>query len=173
MISPLGTLAMNHISDRAYYPTLLAAAERARVRIWASIFICDIRPSRDIQGRVLDLISVLIERAALGVDVRVMVTGDASAADIAAANLASGLYLHKTGVPLRRVMASEGGRLGSHAKMVVLDDAALIGSQNWSVGGFDVHLEDAIWLQGQGVERVASEFLYLWSIGKGVPRAIN
>ncbi|MEL6858472.1 MAG: phospholipase D-like domain-containing protein [Pseudomonadota bacterium] len=173
MISPLGEVALAPLSDREYYPIVLAAAERAQMRIWASVFICDIRPSRDVSGRVLDLVATLSRRAALGVDVRFMVTGDASAADIAAANLATGLYLHHSGVPLRRTFRDEQGRLGSHAKMVVIDNTAFIGSQNWTDGGFGAHIEDAICVEGKGVERVAAEFLYLWSNGKGVPRALK
>ena len=151
MISPLGDVALAAVSDREYYPMVRAAAERAQMRIWASLFICDIRPSRDVSGRVLDLISTLCSRAALGVDVRFMLTGDASAADIAAANLATGLYLHHSGVPTRRTFHGDGGRLGSHAKMVVIDNTAFIGNQNWTRGGFDSHIEDAICVDGLGV----------------------
>ena len=173
MIDPLGTVALAPISDREYYPIIRAAAEQAQSRIWASVFICDIRPSRDVSGRVLDLITTLSQRATLGVDVRFMRTGDASAADIAAANLATGLYLHQSGVPIRRTTQSDRGRLGSHAKMVVIDNVAFIGSQNWTPGGFDDHIEDAICVEGLGVERVTAEFLHLWSNGKGVPRAFK
>jgi len=173
MIRSLGTVALSPVFDRDYYPLVLAAIERARTRIWVSVFICDLRPGRDVQGCVLDLISALVARASLGVDVQFMVTGDASAADIAAANLATGLYLHHSGVRCRRNMRLEDGRLGSHAKLAVIDDAAFIGSQNWTEGGFNSHIEDAICIHGSGVERIGAEFSYLWSQGKGVPRALN
>lgn len=169
MRTSLGALALNHISDRDYYPLVLAAAERARFRIWVAMFICDIRPTRDVQGLVLDLVLALKERAALGVDVRVILTGDASAADIVAANLATTLYLEQAGVPVRRALRLQDNRLGSHAKMVVIDRTGFVGSQNWTNGGFQAHMEDAVMVEGTGVERLAAEFLHLWGQGAGGP----
>ncbi|MEL7107754.1 MAG: phospholipase D family protein [Pseudomonadota bacterium] len=167
MSAPLGELTLSPVSDRDYAPLVRAAAERAHTRIWVSMFICDIRPTRDVEGIVLDLINALKERAMRGVDVRVVLTGDASAADIAAANLATSLYLQQAGVPVRRAMRLHDGRLGSHAKMIVIDQMAFVGSQNWTQGGFQAHTEDAIWVEGAGVERIASEFLHLWGQGIG------
>lgn len=159
------------LDDRSYYDFTRAAVERARRRIWASIFICDIRPQRDIEGLVLDLLAAVIERRQWGVDVRIMVTGDATAADIVTANLASALYLQNAGVPVRRSVVLDDGRLGSHAKFALIDDTALVGSQNWTDDGFRLNIEDAILLTGQPVERLGAEFLVLWKQGKGVPRA--
>lgn len=169
MRRPLGELALAPVSDREYYPLLRAAAERAHHRIWVAMFICDVRPTRDVHGLVLDLILTLKDRATLGADVRVLLTGDASAADIAAANLATYLYLEQAGVPVRRAMRLQDDRLGSHAKMVIIDRTAFVGSQNWTSGGFQAHTEDAIMVEGPGVERLAAEFLYLWGQGKGGP----
>ncbi|MEX2498313.1 MAG: hypothetical protein WD397_05495 [Wenzhouxiangellaceae bacterium] len=52
------------------------------------------------------------------------------------ANLASALYLHNAGVPVRRSVTLEDGRLGSHAKFALIDDTALVGSRNWTDDGF-------------------------------------
>lgn len=159
------------VDDRAYGDFVWAAAERARRRVWASVFICDIRPHRDIEGKVLDLVSTLVERRQWGVDVRVILTGDATAADIVSANLASGLYLHHAGVPIRRVLTLPDGRLGTHAKFAIFDGMAVVGSQNWTDDGFRLNIEDAMLVMGQPLRGLEREFLRLWAQGRGVPRA--
>lgn len=158
------------LDERAYFDVTLACLEAARRRIWASLFIFDIRPNRDVEGQVLELTTALIERHRLGVDVRVLLTGHVYTPDIAVANLASGLYLHAAGVPQRRVTDVGGGRRGSHAKFFVCDDHAVLGSQNWTDDAFRLNLEDAVMLHGGGVESIAAEFLRLWDEGKGLPR---
>jgi len=165
--------ATARVEDRSYYDFTLAGVERARWRVWASVFICDIRPQRDIEGLVLDLLAAIIERKRWGVDVRIMVTGDAGAADIMTANLASALYLDRAGVPVRRTLGYADGRLGSHAKFVLLDDVAVVGSQNWTDDGFRLNIEDAILVRGAPAMRLGAEFVDLWSRGKGVPRATH
>lgn len=167
------TAQIARIDDRAYYDFALAAVERARRQIWVCVFICDIRPHRDLEGLVLDLVAALIERRQWGVDVRIMLTGDANAADIATANLATALYLDHADVPVRRVMTLPDGRRGTHAKFAMFDDVAVVGSQNWTDDGFRQNIEDALLLTGQPVNRLAAEFMMLWKTGKGVPRAID
>jgi len=158
------------IDDRDYFDFMLASIEAAKWRIWVSLFIYDIRPSRDLEGKVLDLTTALIERRKLGVDVRVLMTGQVRTPDIAVANLASGLYLTFSGVPHRRIFATADGRSGSHAKMVICDDAAVVGSQNWTDDGFRLNIEDAALLTGSVTDLLAQEFLRLWSTGKGMPQ---
>jgi phosphatidylserine/phosphatidylglycerophosphate/cardiolipin synthase-like enzyme len=158
------------IGDRDYYDIMLASVEAASRRVWASLFIYDIRPGRDLEGQVLDLTAALIRRRRLGVDVRVLTTGHVVTPDISVANLASGLYLKGAGVPHRRLFASDGGRLGSHAKFVVCDDEAIVGSQNWADDAFRLNIEDAVLLRGNVVELIGQEFLRLWGLGKGMPR---
>ena len=157
------------LGDREYFDFVLASVEAARRRIWASMFIYDIRPSRDLEGKVLDLTLALASRRKVGVDVRVLTTGRASTPDITAANLASGLLLQQYGVPHRRI-AGDGARPGSHAKFVICDDAAVVGSQNWTDDAFRLNLEDAVMLNGKAVELLGAEFLAQWEIGKGMPR---
>lgn len=160
-----------HLPDRDYFDFTLASIEAARRRVWVSMFIFDIRPSRDIRGNVLDLALALIERRTVGVDIRVLTTGSVGTPDIAVANLASGIYLENSGVPHRRVMSSGKGRKGSHAKFVVCDDIAIVGSQNWTDDGFSLNHEDALIAIGKASEQLGQEFLRLWSIGSGLPNA--
>lgn len=157
------------VPERDYAEIALAMVERARVRLWVAMFICDIRPNRDVEGLVLELVSAVISRHRLGVDVRVLVTGAVRTTDIAVANTASALYLSNAGVPVRRVFATDEGRSGTHGKFVICDDQALVGSQNWTDDGFRLNTEDAVLVDGSASEVLASEFLRLWAPGRGVP----
>jgi phosphatidylserine/phosphatidylglycerophosphate/cardiolipin synthase-like enzyme len=166
---PFAESSVARLPEREYFDFALASVESARRRVWASIFIYDIRPSRDLQGQVLDLTSALVARRQVGVDVRVLLNGPASTPDISVANLASGLYLIQSGVPHRRVFGDP-ERRGSHAKFVVVDDHAIVGSQNWTDDGFRLNIEDAAVLGGTAVDLLAEEFARLWADGRGMPR---
>lgn len=157
------------LSDRNYLDFILASLEVARHRVWVSMFLCDIRPPRDIEGQVLDLLMALIERHQTGVDVRVLLSGVARTPDIDVANLTSGLFLTNYQIPHRRIIGSP-DRAGSHAKFVVCDDLAVIGSQNWTDDAFRLNIEDAIIVMGQPTALIAQEFVGLWASGKGMPR---
>jgi phosphatidylserine/phosphatidylglycerophosphate/cardiolipin synthase-like enzyme len=159
------------LPEREYFDFTLASVERARRRVWASLFLQDIRPARDLDGQVLELTTALVARHRVGVDVRVLLSGQVNTPDIAVANLASGLFLAQNGVPHRRAFEDpRGGRGGSHAKFFVCDDEAVVGSQNWTDDAFRLNLEDAVVVQGPPVELLAEEFLRLWETGRGLPR---
>lgn len=158
------------LPDRDYYEFVLASIEAARRRIWVSVFICDIRPPRDVQGRVLDLVTALVVRSALGVDVRVLLNGVAATPDIDVANLATGMFLEHHDVQHRRLLQLD-ERRGSHAKLVLCDDVAVVGSQNWTDDGLRENIEDAVILTGEPCELLSTEFLELWARGRGMPRS--
>ncbi|MEM9007197.1 MAG: phospholipase D family protein [Cyanobacteria bacterium P01_F01_bin.86] len=158
------------IGDRAYYDFTLASIEAAKRRIWVSLFIFDIRPSRDLEGYVLNLCTALIERRQRGVDVRVLTTGHVNTPDIAVANIATGLYLDRAGVPQRRIFTTDSERNGSHAKFAIFDDVAISGSQNWTDDAFSSNIEDAVLLTGDIINLLATEFATLWNQGRGLPR---
>lgn len=154
-----------------YAGVVLAAVEDARRRVWASIFLYDVRPARDVRGQILELTDALADRARVGVDVRVLVTGHVDSPDLDVANLASGLVLARRGVAHRRLYGGlAGDRLGTHAKFAVFDDLAVVGSQNWTDDAFNDNVEDALLLTGPPVGLLAAEFLRLWALGKGLPR---
>lgn len=157
------------LSDRDYLEFVLSSIETARWRIWVSMFIFDIRPSRDVRGSALSLARALAARRSVGVDVRVLLTGAVSTPDIAVANIATGLFLSERGVAQRRVMAGELGRQGSHAKYAIFDDVSVVGSQNWTDDGFSTNVEDAAVLFGPASDRLAHEFREYWSLAKGLP----
>jgi len=157
------------VDDRDYGDVVQAAVERAGWRIWVSMFILDPRPTRDVAGLVLQLTDTVAARRRLGVDVRVLTAGALSSPDIAVANLTAGLLLSDAGVPHRRLFDTGSGRRSSHAKWLVVDDRAFVGSQNWADDGFRINTEDAIMLTGPAVQHLASEFDRLWQMGRGMP----
>lgn len=158
------------VDERDYYDLMLSSVEDARRRVLASLFLFDIRPGRDVEGWVLELMTALVARQRVGVDVRVLISGHVRTPELAVANLASGLYLRAAGVPHRRIAEVDDTRRGSHGKLVVVDDLAVVGSQNWTDDGFRTNLEDAVLLTGGAVEVLAAGFESLWSRGKGLPQ---
>jgi len=166
-----GSARAVRIPDREYFDIVLASVEAARRRIWACLFLYDVRPARDIAGQVLELTVALVERRRLGVDVRVLMTGELETADIAVANLATGLLLDAQMVRQRRLFGyGHGARQGTHAKFAVIDDLAVAGSSNWADDAFRLNAEDGVLLSGEPVEQLAGEFLRLWHQGRGLPR---
>jgi phosphatidylserine/phosphatidylglycerophosphate/cardiolipin synthase-like enzyme len=157
------------IADREYFDLILSLAESARCRIYASIFLIDVRPVCDVRGQVLDLVTALAERRRLGVDVRVLATGQVETLVLGVANVATGILLASYDVPHRRVFEVGAVRQGSHAKFAIFDDVGVVGSQNWAVDAFNDNTEDAVLLSGPAVDLMESEFFRLWRIGKGLP----
>lgn len=157
------------IAERDYHDLLMACVAGARRRIHASIFLFDARPVRDPRGQVLDLLHALAERRRLGVDVRVMLTGQVDTVVLGVANVATGILLESLGVPHRRAFAPGDGRKGSHAKFVLIDDLAIVGSQNWTDDAFNDNVEDAVLLRGSALDPLEDEFARMWPIAKGLP----
>lgn len=158
------------VPDRDYFDVVLASIESARRRVWVSTFIFDIRPPRDHEGLVLELVDALLARRAAGVDVRVLLPGVVSTPDIDVANLATGVLLVQQRVPHRRIIG-DAKRRGSHAKLVLCDDFAFLGSQNWTDDGLRENIEDCVALRGEAVDMLAAEFLTLWDHAKGMPHS--
>jgi hypothetical protein len=159
------------IPDGTYADVVIACVEAARRRVWTSVFIFDVRPSRDVEGRALEIATALIDRHRAGVDVRVLMAGDVTTPDIAVANLATGLLLDERGVRQRRLFGTgDVTRRSSHAKFAVIDDLAVTGSHNWADDAFRLNIEDSVLLSGEPVEQLAGEFLRLWSYGRALPR---
>jgi len=168
-MTPFSDTQAVRIAEREYHDLLMACIGAARRRIHACVFLFDVRPVRDPRGQVLDLAMALAERRRLGVDVRVLLTGQVGTVVLGVANLATGILLESHGVPHRRVFGSDGGRSGSHAKFALIDDLAIVGSQNWTDDAFNDNVEDAVLLRGGALRPLESEFARLWPLGKGMP----
>lgn len=157
------------IAERDYYDLLMACVSTAQSRVYASLFLFDARPVRDPRGNALDLAMALAERRRLGVDVRILLTGQVGTVVLGVANVATGILLESHGVPHRRIFAAGGGRIGTHGKFALIDDVAIVGSQNWTDDAFNDNLEDAVLLRGSALDPLEAEFMRLWPLGKGLP----
>lgn len=153
--------------DRDYLDFVLASVEQAHRRVWASLFLYDPRPSRDLAGHVMELTMALAERRAIGVDVRVLVGAEVSTLDIAVANRSAALLLEQYGVSTRHAFGEAADqRRGSHAKFAVIDQLAVVGSQNWTDDAFRLNIEDAVVLSGTAVELLGAQFQAQWNRGR-------
>ncbi len=150
------------VAQRDYFDLTLATIEMAKRRLWACIFLFDLRPQRDFEGEVLDIALAIAARHRAGIDTRVILQSYTSSAELDTANLSAAIYLKGSGVPARR-LATIGDRRGSHAKFLVADDMCVIGSQNWTHDAFRLNIEDAIMLRGAPVNILAAEFERLWA----------
>ncbi len=159
-----------HLADRDYYDFVLASIEKAYSRIFVSMFLFDIRPARDVRGQALDLAMALAEKKRTGVDVRVLLNGQVSTPELGAANVATGALLESYGVPHRRIFIVDDKRIGSHAKWVIIDQMAVVGSQNWTDDAFNENTEDAVAIEGESVGLLETEFITLWKKGRGLPQ---
>jgi phosphatidylserine/phosphatidylglycerophosphate/cardiolipin synthase-like enzyme len=161
---PFQDAQATHIADRDYYDLMLSSIESATTRVWISAFIFDVRPPRDVEGQVAQIVQALADRYALGVDVRVLTSSHMRTPDIDVANLATGTLLQALRVPHRRIThARPPEPTGSHAKFSVFDDHAIVGSQNLTDDAFRENIEDAVLLQGPPVDALAGEFQHLWN----------
>jgi phosphatidylserine/phosphatidylglycerophosphate/cardiolipin synthase-like enzyme len=158
-----------HIEEREYFDVLMACVQTARHRIYASLFLFDVRPVRDVRGNVLELVMDLAQRRSVGVDVRVLLTGRVSTPELGLANVATGILLASHGVRHRRTFQVDEQRSGSHAKFAIFDDVAIVGSQNWADDAFNLNTEDGVILRGDAVDALEAEFGRLWRLGKGLP----
>lgn len=157
------------IEERECFDLLMACVQAARQRIYAALFLFDVRPVRDVRGNVLELVMGLAQRRSVGVDVRVLLTGAVSTPELGVANVATGILLASHGVPHRRTFRTDPQRSGTHAKFAILDDLALVGSQNWSDDAFNLNTEAGVIVRGDAVDALEAEFGRLWRMGKGLP----
>ncbi len=161
--------AAARIAERDYYELLMACVTTARRRIHATVFLFDARPVRDPRGQVLDLAIALAERRRLGVDVRILLTGQVETPALGVANVATGILLESYGVPHRRLFDIDASRSGSHAKFALIDDLGIVGSQNWTDDAFNDNIEDAVLLRGAALDPLEAELTRLWPLGRGLP----
>lgn len=159
------------IEAREYYDFVFSLLEGARSKIWLSIFIMDIRPSLDVEGKVLNLVSKLINKRNAGLDVKILLNGYFRTPGIDVTNIASGLYLREFNVPNRRIF-SNNERLGSHSKFLICDDLLVLGSPNWTQGAFSEYIEDSVVATGHVVVETESIFLNFWENSRPLTNTI-
>ncbi len=160
-------------ADRDYLPALRAAIAGARERLWCTQFVVDGRPAVDVAGDVRYLCHAVAEAASRGVDVRVLLDDLVPDTSPREMNWAALEFLASRGVVVRahrepfvrkRLLAARYRTL--HAKLVVVDDLAIVGNHNWTPGAFADNHELSLVVRGAGpTELVARRFEALWAHG--------
>ncbi|MBX3358358.1 MAG: hypothetical protein KF745_08015 [Phycisphaeraceae bacterium] len=133
------------VSDRRYARVLAGMIQRARERVWASLFMVDLDVTADARHAVLGILNELAAAQWRGADVRLIVGGSRDNLLIAESVAASVAVSRQMGIPTKWIGAR--ARRGSHCKFVIADDEALLGSHNWSPSAFLSSTQDSAWFQ--------------------------
>lgn len=154
--------------DEDYGLFLLDAIERARSRVLATQFLVEMRADFDTERHVQFLCRALAGAAWRGVDVRIVLSRFVASPGLDINEVAA-RWLLARGVPVRAYRPRQGSaRKEMHTKLAVIDsDLAVVSSQNWTPGAFDVNREAAIAVRSVDVAaRLAETFEGLWEVGE-------
>jgi phosphatidylserine/phosphatidylglycerophosphate/cardiolipin synthase-like enzyme len=134
--------SVGQVTDDAYLPVLRGLIAASVHHCLASIFIVDLAPARDEPLVVDDVLQALRAAAWRGVDVRLLVGGSRDNFEIAQMADAARVRALELGLECRWLTSTN--VRGSHSKVVVADDAVLLGSHNWSPGAFGGQTQDSV-----------------------------
>lgn len=149
------------LTDSAYYSTLKGLVPRTHSRLWCSLFIVDLTWSLGMDNAVLDVILDLREASWRGVDTRLLVGGSRTNGTIAERSALARDFCVNVGVPCRWLTSRQ--LRGSHAKVVVADDACIVGSHNWSNGAFHSQTQDSVLVYSAALaDRLGRTFERRW-----------
>lgn len=143
----------------------LFVAERFRTaswRIWASIFIVELRTEFDVSLAVRRFLHELEQSAWRGVDVKLLI-GVSDNLDIRLSNAVAAGYLAGRSLEVRRYRPAQ-RNVSTHSKYLVVDaDLVIVGGHNWSPGALEHHQQDSVAVYSADLNRLlSSEFLALW-----------
>lgn len=134
------------LPDATYAPHLTNLVHGAGRRVLVSMFIVD---PYGASPAVLGLLDALEAAAWRGADVRVLIGGSRRTFDIASAAASGRAVLQERQVPCRWLTGTP--VRGSHAKVVVVDDVAVVGSHNWSTSAFGEQTQDSVRIDSAAV----------------------
>lgn len=147
------------VSDDAYRSVLGRLLDRARRRVFASIFLIDIDDVSD-DCAVMETLLSLRLAVLRGVDVRVMIGGAPGNLQMSVSAKAARTAMQQLGVPCLLLADSD---LSSHKKLAVLDDNVLLGSHNWSKLAFAGSTQDSLLIANSAMaEYCAQMFAREW-----------
>jgi phosphatidylserine/phosphatidylglycerophosphate/cardiolipin synthase-like enzyme len=132
------------VSDHSYEDVVTSMMQRARRRVWVSVFMIDLA-TPDPKLRVLGAMHELAAAQWRGVDVRLLIGGSRDNLQMAECS-ATALAVAKQLGLTTRWLTSRKSR-GSHVKFVLADDEVLLGSHNWSLSSFALSTQDSVWFQ--------------------------
>ena len=120
----------------------LDEAERARERLWVSMFLLGLSAVDDQRLSVRFVLDAVIRAHRRGVDVRVIVDDFSYGPARVRLNAPAVGYLADRTVPVRIWVGTRGR--ASHSKLMIGDDTVVCSSGNWTSGGFDRNAELAL-----------------------------
>jgi phosphatidylserine/phosphatidylglycerophosphate/cardiolipin synthase-like enzyme len=148
-------------SDGGYKGVVQPLIQAAKSRILLCTYGMN-TDDKDVQAVLAD-VGAAVKR---GVQVRVVL--DVSPADYGGdptINADAGVYLKKLGADVR----NDPGTVITHAKFLVVDDTAVLGSNNWGHGGFFSYHEAGVKTQfAAAVAALVAYFEKQWATGTGV-----
>lgn len=151
------------VVDAHYYDVLFGAIRAAKNRIWASQFSFNMQAIPDGKLQVRAIARALADAAKRGVDVRILVGGNARRLLAQpAGNDLTLTFLRTLGVDVRAYVSKT--RAGSHAKYALFDaDLALVGSHNWSPRAFGDGIDSTLAVKSKIVaDKMAGVFKKAW-----------
>lgn len=156
------------LAGSALREALLADAERAATRLWASVFLVGLVPRP--QPTVRAVLDAFVRASRRGVDVRLLVDDFRSGPEQVRANAVAARYLTARGVDVRVYEGksrSGGADRASHSKYLVVDESAVIvGSANLTPGGLDDNAELSLRVRSPDLAReLARRFELGWAEG--------
>ncbi len=124
-------------ADSGYAAVLAPLVDAAKSRIWLCTYGMNLDPT-NASSPVTQLVNKLAAAKKRGVQVRVALDQSGDWAELGNdINAASGAHLLKMGLDVR----SDPKAVVTHAKFVVVDDALVLGSNNWGYGGMQSYHE--------------------------------
>jgi len=117
-------------------------AERARIRLWVSMFLVGLSAADDLRLSVRFVLDAICRAVHRGVDVRVILDDFRFGPTGLRLNAPAAGYLADRGVAVRLWAGAPGQ--ASHSKVLIGDDTVVCGSGNWTPGGFDRNSELAL-----------------------------
>lgn len=156
------------LRNHDYYIFLLSAISQAKKRIWGNIFIIDVTVSSDQRLFVRKLINSLGFAKWRGVDVRIIVGKSESTPDIQIANTTSAQYMKLCNIDVKSFYNPK--NQSTHSKYIIFDSEIIVlGSHNWTHGGFANHIEDSVAIRSLGLcKNLEVEFQNIWNSSRRI-----
>jgi len=128
-VPEIGLVSTLHEGD--YFPAALQAVEGAKERIHLLVYGMHLNAKRQ-DSKVVRLVKAMQDAVARGVDVRVILEASDYNEDLNRLNTFAAEYMAKGCIKVRFEPLDQ----ISHAKLLITDSTAFVGSNNWGEGGF-------------------------------------
>lgn len=150
------------LRDKDYYWFLLDELRNSKRRVWASIFIVNVKRADDPTREVRTLLHELGDVRRRGIDVRVLVGDAEDILSLHEINRIARTFMRTLHIPTTWPRMPD--RRGSHDKFVIIDDDLLVlGSHNWTDTAFNRSSEDSVAVSSRDLVKMQeTEFLSHW-----------